>query len=266
MAAGAQPARQRRPAGLELHGGEPRPAAAGAVEDDLLVVGRDLAVAGHRRERQPPRSRPDRGVDGPAAALRVELEAAARLPGQSKRASVFGSAQFSRPPWIDGSESTAMNGTTASGPRVPASRARRGEHLVVGPDRRLAVADQRADRDREPRRPRSAAGSRSAAPGAARWNHTTASSTVAQGAGDDSCGRRAASSSASADSSTPSISWSACTSAHLRARRGAAPPARWQAPRASLVTRRAVTAWLVGGGGVACRLARVASEAAVCAG
>jgi hypothetical protein len=41
--------------------------------------------------------------------------------GQSKRASVFGSAQFSRPPWTDGSESTAMNGTHASGPRGPSS-------------------------------------------------------------------------------------------------------------------------------------------------
>ena len=35
MAAGAQPARQRRAAGLELHGGEPRAAAPGAVERDL---------------------------------------------------------------------------------------------------------------------------------------------------------------------------------------------------------------------------------------
>ena len=41
--------------------------------------------------------------------------------GQSKRASVFGSAQFSRPPWTEGSESTAMNGTHASGPRGPSS-------------------------------------------------------------------------------------------------------------------------------------------------
>jgi tRNA (mo5U34)-methyltransferase len=43
--------------------------------------------------------------------------------GHSKRASVFGSAQFSRPPWTEGSESTAMNGTAASGPRGPSTSA-----------------------------------------------------------------------------------------------------------------------------------------------
>ena len=45
------------------------------------------------------------------------------------------------------------------------------------------------------RRPRSAAGSRSAAPGAARWNHSTASSAVAHGAGAQAPGIRAASAS-----------------------------------------------------------------------
>ena len=50
------------------------------------------------------------------------LEAAARAArARSKRASVFGSAQFSRPPWIDASESTTMNGAHASGPRGPSS-------------------------------------------------------------------------------------------------------------------------------------------------
>ena len=52
------------------------------------------------------------------------------------------------------------------------------------------------------------------APGAARWNQRTASSTVVHGAGADTPGSRAALSSRRADSVTPSISWSVCTPAH----------------------------------------------------
>ncbi len=39
----------------------------------------------------------------------------------SNAASVFGSAQLARPPWIEASESTAMNGTTAAGSGARAS-------------------------------------------------------------------------------------------------------------------------------------------------
>ena len=59
---------------------------------------------------------------------------------------------------------------------------RRREHLVVGPDGRLAVADQPADRDRQRPPPAQRARQPLAAPGAARWNHRTASSTVVHGA------------------------------------------------------------------------------------
>ena len=55
-------------------------------------------------------SKPPRAGPGPTAGS-----------GHSKRASVFGNAQFARPPTTEAGESTAMNGTDASGPRGPAS-------------------------------------------------------------------------------------------------------------------------------------------------
>ena len=83
--------------------------------------GRDLAVAataanGSRRGRR----RTVAWIEQPLPAT-SSSKPPRGSSGQSKRASVFGSAQFSRPPWTEGSESTAMNGTHASGPRGPSS-------------------------------------------------------------------------------------------------------------------------------------------------
>ena len=155
----------------------------------------------------------------PARPLGVELEAAARLLGPVEARERLRQPPV-RPPAVDRRQRVDGDERHRTPPaRGAGEHDRRRQHLVVRPDRRLAVADQRADGHRQRRRPRSSAGSRPAAPGAAGATTRTASSTVAHGAGADAPGSRAASSSASADSATPSISWSVCTPRHHTRRR-----------------------------------------------
>ena len=152
VVAGAQPARQRRAAGLELDGREPRAAAPRLAKVISAPSGVTWRLrSGRERAAVARRGRTVAWTDQPLPSASSSKPPRGRS-GQSKRASVFGSAQFSRPPWTEASESTAMNGTTASGPRGPSSSDGEREHLVVRPDRRLAVADQRADGDGQARR------------------------------------------------------------------------------------------------------------------